>query len=41
MGFAVCALQAQGAFGKYFVLYCMRRISATKNSLDTGPKDGR
>ncbi|MCA3238965.1 MAG: glycosyltransferase family 2 protein [Curvibacter sp.] len=41
MGFAVCALQAQGAFGKYFVLYCMGRISATKNSLDTGPKDGR
>ncbi len=27
MGFAVCALQAQGAFGKYFALYCMHRIA--------------
>lgn len=25
MGFAVCALQAQAAFGKYFTLYCMNR----------------
>lgn len=25
MGFAVCAMQAQATFGKYFVLYCMNR----------------
>ena len=27
MGFAVCALQAQGAFGKYFALYCLGRLA--------------
>lgn len=25
MGFAVCTMQAQGAFGKYFELYCLGR----------------
>ena len=25
MGFAVCTMQAQGAFGKYFTLYCLSR----------------
>jgi hypothetical protein len=25
MGFAVCTMQAQAAFGKYFELYCLNR----------------
>jgi hypothetical protein len=25
MGFAVCTMQAQSAFGKYFELYCLGR----------------
>jgi hypothetical protein len=25
MGFAVCTMQAQGAYGKYFTLYCLNR----------------
>jgi hypothetical protein len=25
MGFAVCTMQAQAAFGKYFELYCLSR----------------
>lgn len=29
MGFAVCAMQAQAAYGKYFVLYCMSSIHDT------------
>ena len=28
MGFAVCTMQAQGAFGKYFTLYCLSRQRA-------------
>ena len=24
MGFAVCSMQAQSAFGKYFELYCLQ-----------------
>ena len=28
MGFAVCTMQAQGAFGKYFTLYCLGRQHA-------------
>jgi hypothetical protein len=27
MGFAVCALQGQAAFGKYFELICLNRVS--------------
>ncbi len=27
MGFAVCAMQAQAAFGKYFALYCLQQIN--------------
>ncbi len=27
MGFAVCTMQAQAAFGKYFALYCLQRQS--------------
>ena len=27
MGFAVCTMQAQAAFGKYFELYCLNQIS--------------
>jgi glycosyltransferase involved in cell wall biosynthesis len=27
LGFAVCALQAQAAFGKYFELYCLNRLN--------------
>lgn len=33
MGFAVCAMQAQGAFGKYFTLYCLNRADESKTSL--------
>lgn len=29
MGFAVCTMQAQAAFGKYFALYCKNRIDET------------
>ncbi len=31
MGFAVCAMQAQAAFGKYFALYCLQQ----KNDVPT------
>jgi hypothetical protein len=31
MGFAVCTMQAQAAFGKYFALYCLNR----KNDVTT------
>lgn len=27
MGFAVCTMQAQSAFGKYFELYCLERLN--------------
>ncbi len=27
MGFAVCTMQAQAAFGKYFTLYCLNRMA--------------
>lgn len=30
MGFAVCAMQAQAAFGKYFTLYCLNQQNAPK-----------
>lgn len=30
MGFAVCAMQAQAAFGKYFALYCLNQQDETK-----------
>jgi glycosyltransferase involved in cell wall biosynthesis len=30
MGFAVCAMQAQAAFGKYFTLYCLNQQNASK-----------
>lgn len=30
MGFAVCAMQAQAAFGKYFTLYCLNKQNASK-----------
>ena len=33
MGFAVCAMQAQAAFGKYFALYCLHQ----KNDISTIP----
>ena len=29
MGFAVCAMQAQAAFGKYFALYCLNQKNDT------------
>ena len=32
MGFAVCTMQAQAAFGKYFELYCLSRQSASQDS---------
>lgn len=32
MGFAVCAMQAQAAFGKYFTLYCLNQKNASKKS---------
>jgi len=31
MGFAVCTMQAQGAFGKYFTLYCLNRQNAQRH----------
>ena len=33
MGFAVCTMQAQAAFGKYFALYCLNR----KNDISPPP----
>lgn len=30
MGFAVCTMQAQAAFGKYFALYCLNRKNESK-----------
>lgn len=30
MGFAVCTMQAQAAFGKYFALYCLNRKDASE-----------
>ncbi len=35
MGFAVCAMQAQGAFGKYFSLYCLNQQQADDPSQET------
>lgn len=32
MGFAVCAMQAQAAYGKYFSLYCLNRSHATSDN---------
>lgn len=32
MGFAVCAMQAQAAFGKYFTLYCLNQKNASKKT---------
>jgi glycosyltransferase involved in cell wall biosynthesis len=32
MGFAVCAMQAQAAFGKYFTLYCLNQKNAQQKS---------
>lgn len=32
MGFAVCAMQAQAAFGKHFTLYCLHQQDASKQS---------
>ncbi len=32
MGFAVCAMQAQAAFGKYFTLYCLNQQNAPKKT---------
>ncbi len=32
MGFAVCAMQAQAAFGKYFTLYCLNQQNASKKT---------
>ena len=29
MGFAVCTMQAQAAFGKYFALYCKNHKNET------------
>ncbi len=31
MGFAVCAMQAQAAYGKYFELYCLCRTAAQRS----------
>lgn len=33
MGFAVCTMQAQAAFGKYFALYCLNRIHEPSSEL--------
>ena len=33
MGFAVCTMQAQAAFGKYFALYCLNRIHDSSSDL--------
>ncbi|MDW5441556.1 glycosyltransferase family 2 protein [Polaromonas sp. SM01] len=32
MGFAVCAMQAQAAFGKYFTLYCLNQKNASRKN---------
>ena len=32
MGFAVCAMQAQAAFGKYFTLYCLNQKNEFKKT---------
>ena len=32
LGFAVCVMQAQAAFGKYFTLYCLNRQSSSSSS---------
>jgi glycosyltransferase involved in cell wall biosynthesis len=32
MGFAVCAMQAQAAFGKYFTLYCLNQQNAPQKT---------
>lgn len=32
MGFAVCTMQAQAAFGKYFALYCLNRKNESKQN---------
>jgi glycosyltransferase involved in cell wall biosynthesis len=32
MGFAVCAMQAQAAFGKYFTLYCLNQQNASRKN---------
>ena len=32
MGFAVCAMQAQAAFGKYFTLYCLNQKNASSKT---------
>lgn len=32
MGFAVCTMQAQAAFGKYFALYCLQQINDDSTS---------
>lgn len=32
MGFAVCAMQAQAAFGKHFTLYCLQQQDASRKS---------
>jgi hypothetical protein len=32
MGFAVCAMQAQAAFGKYFALYCLQQKNDVPSS---------
>jgi len=32
MGFAVCAMQAQAAFGKYFTLYCLNQKNAPQKT---------
>ncbi len=32
MGFAVCVMQAQAAFGKYFALYCLNRQDEQKHA---------
>ena len=36
MGFAVCTMQAQAAFGKYFALYCLNQKNDISRSLPTG-----
>ena len=33
MGFAVCTMQAQAAFGKYFALYCLNRTHDSSSDL--------
>ncbi|MEK9950970.1 MAG: hypothetical protein VW687_02255, partial [Curvibacter sp.] len=33
MGFAVCTMQAQAAFGKYFALYCLNRKNDSSSDI--------